>query len=896
MCFVFQSVHTNVVVTTKDEKNNIIIIIIIITIMTMFEVLVVVFSFLIMMMIMVVLTTKTTTTMMMMMTMSVVVVVVDSAVSVPSVSVVAASENEVGSSNEQQQRRRRRPERHGREQQQQQRQQSLPPLPNIVIILTDDLDLTLTGGIDDISTLQQTRSVLKDEGKTFTNWFTQSPVCCPSRASLLTGRYFHNNMAMMSSSKTTKEGRNEMTPSAGTITTTASPDDDTATTTTATSTTTTETHECMHIDVDGTDPGHRFWKDYYFAKYFSKSSSNNNNNFTSFTHGQDDDDHHRQHHQNSNSINNNNPISNNYKVGIFGKHLNTENPTTFLPPGVHTMFINGGGDYIDPVFTYGVRLKSSNSSDDSEDHDSVDGVDDDGDHDSKKIHIETKQYFGYSTSIIGNTSLSWIEDHFRNMRNLNDIENDNNHVHGGNRRTRQHQRQDRQPIFALISVKAPHIQDEDTDFPKAIPEPKYKKLVLPIHEQKAPRVPNYNYTTTSTSSSSISPTTGNDRHLKHWVVRSQPPFTDIEAWNVDELYQSRIRTLQSVDDMAVDLVKVLDDAGELNNTFIVFTSDNGYRFGQFQMPQLKLHPYENDIRVPMVIRGPGIVPNSTTDVLASHVDLIPTLLGLVAKKKMKTRDQNQTLFDNDGGGGGEEEMGRGNEQRRQRQQKPYGTQIPYTMDGTDLSDVVLDSNIDDGFEKIGRDNRMEEPTSSLAPTDSLDLRLPSTRSILIEYYSLGNVRRYRHLVDTYNHTFIALRVVIPSPSHSQSLPQSGGMEDATASLLRYTDHDGKENTLYNFKYVEFRDSRVDWNCIMPPLEVELYDLAKDPYELRNLLPVSGISGTTTVVDQMYLVPSDLINLLTQKMKRMFHCKGETCRKEQRTGLQPSSNEHDDTKE
>ena len=133
---------------------------------------------------------------------------------------------------------------------------------------------------------------------------------------------------------------------------------------------------------------------------------------------------------------------------------------------------------------------------------------------------------------------------------------------------------------------------------------------------------------------------------------------------------------------------------------------------------------------------------------------------------------------------------------------------------------------------------------------------------------------------------------MPPPLPSQRrLPQSGGTDGATASLLRYTDVvDGKEYSLHNFKYVEFRDPRIDWNCTMSPLEVELYDLARDPYELHNLLPVSGKTGTTTNVDQIYYIPSDLLKLLKEKMKRMFRCRDETCRKEQRTGLQQSSDE------
>jgi N-acetylglucosamine-6-sulfatase len=69
----------------------------------------------------------------------------------------------------------------------------------------------------------------------------------------------------------------------------------------------------------------------------------------------------------------------------------------------------------------------------------------------------------------------------------------------------------------------------------------------------------------------------------------------------------------------------------LENTYILFTSDNSYQLGQFRMPCCKLNPYKDDICVPMMIQGPGIVPFSTRkDIIATHVDLMPTLLGLAA--------------------------------------------------------------------------------------------------------------------------------------------------------------------------------------------------------------------------------------------------------------------------
>ena len=110
-------------------------------------------------------------------------------------------------------------------------------------------------------------------------------------------------------------------------------------------------------------------------------------------------------------------------------------------------------------------------------------------------------------------------------------------------------------------------------------------------------------------------------------IRAAPSLTPSDTETIDERYRDRIRTLQAVDEMVAEIVRTLENTGTLPNTYIFFTSDNGYLLGQHRRAD-KGVPYEEAIKVPLIVRGPGIAAGRNIGQLSSNIDLAPTIADL----------------------------------------------------------------------------------------------------------------------------------------------------------------------------------------------------------------------------------------------------------------------------
>lgn len=102
------------------------------------------------------------------------------------------------------------------------------------------------------------------------------------------------------------------------------------------------------------------------------------------------------------------------------------------------------------------------------------------------------------------------------------------------------------------------------------------------------------------------------------------PLTAAQTAQLDSSNAARHRSLLAVDEAVAAIVERLRALGQLERTYIVFTSDNGFRLGHHRLGVGKETTFDEDIRVPLLIRGPGVAAGSTVEQLTVNADFAPT--------------------------------------------------------------------------------------------------------------------------------------------------------------------------------------------------------------------------------------------------------------------------------
>ena len=156
------------------------------------------------------------------------------------------------------------------------------------------------------------------------------------------------------------------------------------------------------------------------------------------------------------------------------------------------------------------------------------------------------------------------------------------------------------PWFAYVAFNSPHIP--------TYTEPKYADN---YRDQGFPISPAFDEADVSDK--------------PEWV-RQLPRLSEQDRAEYNHRYRKRLRAMRSVDDAVAELLRSLRETGQIDNTYIILWNDNGYHMGQHRIPEGKRTVYEEDVRYPMVVRGPGVGHDAKVERLVSGTDLMPTFL------------------------------------------------------------------------------------------------------------------------------------------------------------------------------------------------------------------------------------------------------------------------------
>jgi arylsulfatase A-like enzyme len=114
-----------------------------------------------------------------------------------------------------------------------------------------------------------------------------------------------------------------------------------------------------------------------------------------------------------------------------------------------------------------------------------------------------------------------------------------------------------------------------------------------------------------------------DPNAPQWL-RAHPALSPADIAGIDRDFRKRAQSVQAVDQMIGELQAAVAAIGEEGNTYFVFSSDNGYHMGEYRLLPGKMTAFDTDIRVPLIMTGPGIAAGRQVEEIAENIDLCPT--------------------------------------------------------------------------------------------------------------------------------------------------------------------------------------------------------------------------------------------------------------------------------
>jgi N-acetylglucosamine-6-sulfatase len=186
------------------------------------------------------------------------------------------------------------------------------------------------------------------------------------------------------------------------------------------------------------------------------------------------------------------------------------------------------------------------------------------------------------------------------------------------------------PFFLSVAFLAPHSggpreSDDPRNFPTPVPAPRHRNGFA---TEPFPQSPSFNEADVS------------DKPLG---IRNRPPLNAQAIASITENYRQRLESLLAVDEAVAAIVAALRETGELDQTLIVFTADNGFFHGEHRVPDGKVLLYEPSIRVPLILRGPGVPRGRRVPELVANVDLAPTIVDAANASPLRVMDGRSLL-------------------------------------------------------------------------------------------------------------------------------------------------------------------------------------------------------------------------------------------------------------
>lgn len=122
-----------------------------------------------------------------------------------------------------------------------------------------------------------------------------------------------------------------------------------------------------------------------------------------------------------------------------------------------------------------------------------------------------------------------------------------------------------------------------------------------------------------------------------WLANRRP-LVQRNAIAIDRAFTQRVRASLALSDLVEHLRATLQASGVAQDTYLIFSSDNGFHMGEYRLMPGKQTAFDTDIHVPLIVSGPGVPAGRVEDRLASNIDLAPTFETLAGARVPSTVD------------------------------------------------------------------------------------------------------------------------------------------------------------------------------------------------------------------------------------------------------------------